>query len=121
MPIILFFIIIILFNKTQRTMCLKLSTCFECSRKQDWLSAGLWRGRADKTDCSVTTDLTQKWTENFRKGFKLKPATIQSLSTPKTPGSVTSKLDFYDINFLQNVNCALIPFSLALLKTNHSI
>lgn len=32
---------IILFNKTQGTMCSKLSTCFKCSGKWDWLSAGL--------------------------------------------------------------------------------
>lgn len=105
-------------------MCLKLSTCSQRSGKQKWLSTRLQRGRADETDRSVTTELTQKWAENLKKkkkASKLKPATIQSLSTPKASGSVTSKVDFDDINFPQNVNRALVPFLFALLKTNRNI
>lgn len=102
-------------------MCLKLGTCFKSSRKQGWLSTRLQRGRAAQTDCSVTTEPTQKCTENFKKALKLKPATIQSLSTPKTPACVTRKLDFCGINFPQNADRALVPFLFALLKTNYNI
>lgn len=51
-------------------MCLKLSTCFQRSGKQKWLSTRLQRGRADETDRSVTTELTQKWAENLKKKKK---------------------------------------------------